>query len=94
MGGNYNDYSNYSYIDNDKGYIVMDRYKYIDNIIPFKPTIEPRLIHFLRTLFYYKQYNIQHCVPLYDEFSIDAYDWIAIKRYIHRYNIYVFYFDK
>ncbi len=82
--------NNFSFINEDIGYKVMyDNYT-INELLPLKPDIEPRLIYFLRTLYYHKKYNIMPCVPLYMQFHIKKIDWVEIVRFIKKYNITIF----
>lgn len=81
---------NYSFINEDFGYIVKARNMYIDHLIPYKEDIQPRLVRFLRSLYYYRSHNIRPCVPLYMQYSIKAEDWDDIVRYIKKYRIGLF----
>ena len=56
--------SQFSYLYDDDGYKIMGQNKYIDRIIPYKSDIDPRIIMFLRDLYYHKISNIIPCVPL------------------------------
>lgn len=80
----------YSYINNDIGYKIMHDNININKLIPFKADIEPRIIQFLRTLYYYKKYNIKPCVPLYMQFHVKKEDWTEIRRYVVKYKVIVF----
>ena len=82
---------NFSYIYSDSGYKVMYDNININKIIPIKADIEPRLVYFLRTLYYHKKYNFRSCIPLYMQFHIKNIDWDEIIRYINKYKIWVFY---
>ena len=82
--------NHYSYLDNDDGYLTMYQNKVIDGFIPYVPDVEPRLIQFLRSLYYHKINGIKPCVPLYMEYMIKAEDWDEIVRYIRKYRIRAF----
>lgn len=88
-------YSNFSYIKDDHGYHEMNYAKYISYLIPFKPDIEPRLIYFLRSLFYqkvfHKKFRMNDCIPIYMKYHIKLEDWNEISRYVNKYRIKVFY---
>jgi len=88
---NYNLSDSFSYIGEDKGYLVMKHNWRIDVLVPFKNGIDPRLIRFLRDLLYHKMYNIQSCVPLYMKYHVKKEDWEQIANYIKKYKISVFY---
>lgn len=77
----------YSFIKNDVGYRVYKENKRVDLLIPYKPDIDSRLVRFLRAIHYFKRYGIGPCMPLDIEYSINNCDWIAINRYIRKYNV-------
>lgn len=77
----------YSYLSDDGGYLTMYQNKQIDGLIPFTKDIDHRLVHFLRTLHYYRTNNITPCIPLYMEYQIKREDWDQIVRYIKKYKI-------
>lgn len=80
----------YSYVDQDNGYLTMYQNKFIEQQIPYVDDVEPRIIQFLRTLYYYKKNAITPCIPLYMEYQIKRDDWIRIVYYIEKYNITAF----
>jgi hypothetical protein len=80
----------YSYLREDDGYYIYNDAKIMHYILPLVHDVEPRIIYFLRTLYYHKKYNIKHCVPLYMQFMIKKEDWDVIVYYIKKYNIKVF----
>jgi len=80
----------YSFINDDIGYVVMKDNDNIDKKLPFVDDVEPRLIRFLRTLYYYRKHNITACIPLYMEFQIKKEDLLLIRNYILKYGITVF----
>lgn len=77
----------FSFIKDDVGYRVYNENLTIDRKIPYKEDIQPRLVRFLRALYYFKKYKMMPCTPLDMEYSINNCDWIAINRYIRKYNI-------
>lgn len=80
----------YGYINQDRGYRTMYENKTVDRLLPYVPNIEPRIIQFLRTLYYYKQNAITPCIPLYMEYQINNEDWDVIVFYIKKYKIKAF----
>ena len=86
--------NNFSFINKDIGYKIIKSARDINNEIPFKFDIEPRLIRFLRELTQYKLYKITPCVPLYMQYSIKKEDWDEIIRYIKKYKITAFNKDR
>lgn len=82
--------TNYSYITHDIGYNIMHDNIDINRLIPLKADVEPRIIYFLRTLYYHKKYRIKPCVPIYMQFHVKTEDWDEILRYVYKYNIRVF----
>lgn len=84
-------YYDYSYKKQDSGYTTLRYNKFITQKFPYKPDIEPRLVRFLRQQYYHSKYDIIKCIPLSMEYQINKIDWLNIKRYLIKYNIY---FDK
>jgi hypothetical protein len=78
---------NYSYINTDNGYQFMYNNKTIEQLLPYVPDVEPRVVDFLRTLYFYKKEGVTPCIPLYMEYQIKKEDWTAIVYYYDRYNI-------
>jgi len=79
--------NNYSFINQDIGYKILPEFELIYQIIPYKPDIDPRLIQFLRELYFFKQHKFMPCVPLDIQYSINKNDWICISHYLDKYKI-------
>lgn len=77
----------FSSIHEDIGYTVMDENSAIDKKFPYKKDIDPRLIRFMRTSYYYKVNNIVPCIPMELEFRLRKKDWKQIYRYIKKYDV-------
>lgn len=77
----------YSHIYEDQGYTVMDENSWIDRKFPYKYDINPRLIRYIRTSYYYKKNKILPCVPLELEYRVSKNDQKQIKRYLKKYRI-------
>lgn len=82
--------NNFSFVNNDVGYKIIKDNDNIDKKLPFDDNVPPRLIRFLRTLYYYKKYNIKPCIPLYMEYQIKYVDWVIIYNYIKLNNVKIF----
>jgi hypothetical protein len=63
----------------------------IDQAVPYKDDIEPRLVRFLRDLLYHKVSKIKSCIPLYMKYQIKKEDWGKIGAYIKKYKVSAFY---
>lgn len=83
-------YSQYSNVGEDVGYRVWKEHELIHMLIPYDQTVEPRLVHYLRALYFYHKYGITHCMPLELMFYIRRPDWNKIHRYLKRRNIHLF----
>ena len=93
LNSNSNSSYQYSYIGEDYGYTTMYDNKLIDCLIPYVHDVEPRIVQFLRILYYYKIMGVtvpKPCIPLYMEYQIKKEDWTTISYYIKKYNITVF----
>ena len=80
-------YSDYSFIKDDIGYKIRKTNQMIALKFPYKNDIDPRLVKFLRELYYFNKNGIMPCVPLYNEYSISKSDWYCIHNYLVKYNI-------
>jgi hypothetical protein len=78
---------NYSFIEDDIGYKILLENKMIDQKIPYKHDIDPRLVNFLRTYYYQKINKIKKCTPLSTEFSISPTDIYIINKYLKKYSV-------
>ena len=78
----------YSNLYEDIGYMIIEDNEKIDKKFPYKDTIDPRLIKFMRTANYYKQNNIIQCIPLDMEFDITKKDRLEINKYLKKYKIF------
>jgi len=82
-----NTLNNFSYIKDDIGYKMFNVNNLINKKIPYKKDIEPRLINYLRTYYFYKIKHITPCIPLVIEFWIRQDDINCINNYLHKYTI-------
>ncbi len=80
-----NIYNNYGLIDEDDGYKIMFWNRCTGCKIPYTIDIDPRLVRYLRTLYYYKKYNIIPCIPLEIQFWITKRDIVQMGKYMRNY---------
>lgn len=82
-----NELNDFSFMNEDVGYKSMNIYHKIIKKFPFKDDIDPRLIRYLRSYYFYKINNIKPCVPLVIEYWIRQDDINCINNYLHKYGI-------
>lgn len=80
---------NFSNLKEDLGYVVIRQNIDIDKKFPFKSDVDPRLVRYLRSLYFYKINDLTPCVPLEMEFYINKIDYIKIIRYLRKYNLHI-----
>jgi hypothetical protein len=80
-------HNQYSFINQDLGYQIIQQNNDIDRMFPYKPDIDPRLVRYLRSLYFFIQNNIMPCVPLDMEYSIKKDDVPCMVNYLKKYQI-------
>jgi hypothetical protein len=83
-------FSQYANLNEDVGYRVKRENNMIHILIPYEQDIEPRLVNYLRSLYFYTKYGITHCMPLELMFYIRRPDWNKIHRYLKKHRIRTF----
>ncbi len=78
--------NNYSDIKDDIGYNVMRANKYTDYVIPYVENTDPRLVRYMRSVYFFNKLKLTPCTPsLKDQFWVQRDDNHQLNRYLSKY---------
>lgn len=76
---------NYSYINSDLGYTVMKLNKSLSYCIPYVENTDPRLVRYMRSVYFFNKLKIKPCTPLKDQFWVEKDDNYKLNRYVNNF---------
>jgi hypothetical protein len=74
----------YSFINEDPGYVVRLLNRPIRDKIPYVENTDPRLVRYMRTVYFFNQINARPCTPLKDQFWVESDDNYQLNRYVRQ----------